>query len=1502
MLKKAQLTYKGLNQDISNSKRDPGFYYDAGNIRILATDSNTTGSISNDKGTTLLFDIASGYTIIGHATLKDYVVLFCTNNSNDIIYRVNLDDNTPLILFTGDLNFSTDHYIETEINYESEDVQKVYWVDGVNQLRHMNIISDSLPYTQTQAKLFDAVPEVSFSAIELVSEDYGGTHTSGMIQYGYNLVNQGGSQSALSPLTQLYPLSKQNKGGLVNEVVGKVLNLKITGIDTTYDIIKLYSIKYSGYNQTPVISLIAEESISGSEFTYSDDGRVITTLTASELLFLGSTPIIPEALVSKYNRLILGNIKESYFDVDTADYDTRAYRFPISSTSTRIKNKDDIGYTTIAYNAALAATHDCINPFDDLYLYKNNSTIYGATGPNITIEVNQVTLANPRNVLKSNESYRFAIEFFNKFGQTTSPKWIADLYIPDGNLNGSHNTLKVTLSNTSALTTAGVVGWRVLRVERTEQDKTILCQGIVNPTVFQNYKAGEREYANATVAKGTIYADQGWLKIPSPFMRNTSDLAISSEVSSGPKINKILHGNPISIPQVPSDTSEWPRPEIMKQRYASSLQNTYVESRLFQMYSPEVTFMSPALSESLKYKVVAKLENAITNTGVWCKQYTTEDSYENESISGELSNEVRSDGYVSLFAFAKARGVVGASEPNQNGILGPAGGDTKRMNNYHYWRKYVVGSGFTSTNTKRDISGTIKIIGKGESSSQYESSTITNISSKYKFSNHIYSMVTDNNPGDKDRVDDPIISINSIGATCINIIDSSETKLESILSGYGVSGTNVTGLIEIYRTLDNQYGGNTYEARSRNTYMRIGSYMQISSLVAQIDEAGDTFVGQYSFERIIPNTTQILDYKYLSLCEIVEFPVETSIDMQNRSDWSNEGWDAHFQPTFEEYHNYNRVYSQQPIFNTTTATPFTFVERKVFENRLLATKVKISGELVDGWTDIQINEELYVDGNYGGIVKLIKNNDLVACFQDNAVSALLIQPRVQTVGTDGTSIELGRGTILYDFKYITTTSGGTNKQCIFRSPSSIYYLDVVNRSINRISSEGIQGISDVHGLHSLLYNTVNETHKGLNYIIGCFDQITNDAYFTMPNLTIAFNEQTNSFVGKYSFVPYRYISTYKGLLSCKPTSATANVINYGALYNFFATQDTRKISSSDSFIVPDNMLWSDLFTYVGSGDYLIAGGKLKETGLSFWDDPNIGATNEFGFNSKGSGFRTIDGSFYGFHIETNYQSKTDYFYVYIQNNEEWAMLDNLTDSPIPGLSIRLCNPTTSNANGHVGSYTQNDGTVIPTIVINGIEWTMNLNETQFRNGDWIHGYDNGVYTPISNEDWSLLATGAMCYYNDDESNGLTESTVQVLSDKVSVWQHNTGEYGDYYGVKYDSYITLLVAPEPDVDCVLNNVEFKSEVYDNGVDVPLVTMSKIRAWNNYQDSNTQTLTVGQNIKRKYRDWNLFVPRVYGKPLQRIRNPWNFLRLDFDNTNNYRLVLHDIIASYEAIYKR
>jgi len=125
--------------------------------------------------------------------------------------------------------------------------------------------------------------------------------------------------------------------------------------------------------------------------------------------------------------------------------------------------------------------------------------------------------------------------------------------------------------------------------------------------------------------------------------------------------------------------------------------------------------------------------------------------------------------------------------------------------------------------------------------------------------------------------------------------------------------------------------------------------------------------------------------------------------------------------------------------------------------------------------------------------------------------------------------------------------------------------------------------------------------------------------------------------------------------------------------------------------------------------------------------------------------------------------------------------------------------------------------------------------------------------------------------------------------------------GEYYGSVYDSYITLLTAPEPDIDCIFNNGEFKSEVSLNGVDQTLKTMTSLQCWNEYQDSHEINLVVGSNIQRKFRDWNFFIPRNYGT-LQRMRGQWLYIKLLFDNANNEKLILHDFIISYDAQYKQ
>lgn len=225
----------------------------------------------------------------------------------------------------------------------------------------------------------------------------------------------------------------------------------------------------------------------------------------------------------------------------------------------------------------------------------------------------------------------------------------------------------------------------------------------------------------------------------------------------------------------------------------------------------------------------------------------------------------------------------------------------------------------------------------------------------------------------------------------------------------------------------------------------------------------------------------------------------------------------------------------------------------------------------------------------------------------------------------------------------------------------------------------------------------------------------------------------------------------------EPTPCTEG---YGLLYNWYATTDARKISSDDDFIVPTNSIFEDLLNYIDTydseGDYWhLAGGKLKETGFDRWDSPNDGATNEYGFNAVGSGKRVYSGDFQDIKYETYIWANTeiDSLYaniIYLNNYEPICYGGNIDKAN--GNPIRLCNPTTTNPDGFVGTYTQNNGQVIPTIVINGVEWTMNLSETKYRNGDIIpfHGADNG--NNFTNDEWAALTTAGVCAYDNNLEN------------------------------------------------------------------------------------------------------------------------------------------------------
>ncbi len=94
----------------------------------------------------------------------------------------------------------------------------------------------------------------------------------------------------------------------------------------------------------------------------------------------------------------------------------------------------------------------------------------------------------------------------------------------------------------------------------------------------------------------------------------------------------------------------------------------------------------------------------------------------------------------------------------------------------------------------------------------------------------------------------------------------------------------------------------------------------------------------------------------------------------------------------------------------------------------------------------------------------------------------------------------------------------------------------------------------------------------------------------------------------------------------------ANVSDYGRLYTWNAVMKLSKNTSEraqgvcpDSWHVPSKDEAETLEDFLGG--HMQAGGKMKETGYTYWEEPNEGATNESGFSARGSGQRGQSGNY-----------------------------------------------------------------------------------------------------------------------------------------------------------------------------------------------------------------------------------------------------------------------------------
>ena len=88
-----------------------------------------------------------------------------------------------------------------------------------------------------------------------------------------------------------------------------------------------------------------------------------------------------------------------------------------------------------------------------------------------------------------------------------------------------------------------------------------------------------------------------------------------------------------------------------------------------------------------------------------------------------------------------------------------------------------------------------------------------------------------------------------------------------------------------------------------------------------------------------------------------------------------------------------------------------------------------------------------------------------------------------------------------------------------------------------------------------------------------------------------------------------YYWKYKGGPSTK---------DFGKLYTWY-TLISRNVCPQ-GFHVPSESDWDKLINFLGGSE--IAGGKMKSTDSTYWEQPNVGATNSSYFNATGGGYKT----------------------------------------------------------------------------------------------------------------------------------------------------------------------------------------------------------------------------------------------------------------------------------------
>lgn len=1444
MQKQVQFKTVGMQRDLSESAFNPKFAYENKNIRITPTDDNTLFSITNEKGNISLpiegiGDYIEG-TPIGQAIIANEWIIFSTGEK-DTIYKLWFEEDVlkGIILYSGDLNFSVEHSIETLIFYENDDIKKVYWVDGLNQPRVINIAATEEVISKWNDRSFDFVASLELKETVNIKRNLiaNGVFAPGVIQYVFTYYNKYGQESNVFYSSPLYYVSFNNRGASPEDKVSNSFDIEISGVDKSFDYLRIYSIHRTSIDAAPEVKRVVDLPVTSSTETlsYTDSGTAGDFVDPTELLYVGGEEVIFGTLAQKDNTLFLGDftLKRRLLDSDIRDY---------------FKGK------TISFNTFKKS----LTPPEPSGYYPYN---------------NQLKLNSQQiKTFKYLEYYRFGIQAQHYTGKWSEPIWINDAqntepisttFYNDGDINlpvAEFNLSDSTII--SKLINQGYVKVRPVVVFPTINDREVICQGILCPTVYNvSDRYGNSPFAQSSwftrpnipfdvdkskgdwapmgqfIGDPTMYSRAGVIANTvtnvtvegsgEQFLIDTINKGAWAEfrhnfpIPSNDKRNSEIQciWNPPANPYVDSTSTD----SDITSWVSNNAENFYIDQSILTFHSPDIEFDTEVRSldtSGLKLRIVGMVPltafasdidiQTSTPPNLFYKSTDSPMGFYKEPIGVENTFDIyRGLGYYdfgnSYFGY---RGLIsGGFWFDELNSYKENTGNTKKYSN-----------GFVVYPWHRNGSlNNAKYAKDGHRSAMLSKKKMSNLRFSYK-TQYMRKDLVWNAYQEGDN--------NKTGISGVSVFDSNEISLIRIpgQANSGLSDINYYGnidkVITVSRVGDKGDGypimtTGVQDEETNAHKLFAGNYMQVNSRFTDEITGTDPVRMKY---KSTPHAVLALNYSLNGSQRILPTITDTNI--------GTETWNIN-------YVGGNLPSGKHMFWDKAKSTN---VSQDVIFTDIRGKETSLGG-LQHGWLWLG---ELYNDNvknRFGGQTEeAFENNQWLPC---GDTISLVDENNVPKINL---TIQWSEGDTYYQrYDHIKTYPFTLEDQNAVTDIISFMCETRVNidgrydrnrgqTSNLAITPENFNKLNEVYSQKNNFFNyrTINPNKLSLdnfhNSITWTKTKSLGELVDTWTNITLA------------------------SVLDLDGDKGSVNAIR--RLNNNLIAFQNKGISQ---ILYNENM---QIASTEGVPIEIANSGKVS--GKRYITD-QIGCTNKWSICETPYGIYFVDDI-----------SKDIYVFD--------GKVNNITsklgfDSWIRKTSkIGLWNPR-----DFAGFITYYDKTNEDVLFISNNE-CLAYSETlgQFTS---FYNYESTPY--LMN-----LDDKALTIHKDSEG-------------KYKVWLQNGGDYNMFYGEYKPFYTTVIVNPDITKDKIFNNIEFRADSWNKEGTLTEDTFDTLKVWNEYQEGIadlTREFGRPSTLKKKFRIWRANIPRDKSNNRDRIRNPWAYLKLSKEKENTNKTILHDMVVSY------